>query len=285
MIPKLDEPTVLESFKKLSLDNLQKLIDEELKTLQKLKLRFKRSTINIGVVGRARQGKSRFLQSVSGLTRSEIPDGDREHCTGVRSTIYHKQDGSQKTHGLVWFHTEESFLEEIIKPYYEQLSLGDLPNIGEFAQNPLPELPEKFRQYAEYKAKYEHLKKYTDHFGRYYKLLGTTKDKALEITKEQIREHVAQDDENGNRNYFSYLAVKEVKIFCPFPQKEVGKIALIDLPGLGDTGIGDEARLVKTVGEDVDVIIAVFIKVRYAKILINKGLKPLACTSYDCTPL
>jgi hypothetical protein len=102
------------------------------------------------------------------------------------------------------------------------------------------------------------LKKYKDHFGRYYKLLGTTKDKALEITKEQIREYVAQDDENGNRNYFSYLAVKEVKIFCPFPQKEVGKIALIDLPGLGDTGIGDEARLVKTVGEDVDVII--FIK-------------------------
>jgi ATPase subunit of ABC transporter with duplicated ATPase domains len=146
MIPKLDEPTVSELFKKLSLDNLQKLIDEELKTLQKLKLRFKRSTINIGVVGRARQGKSRFLQSVSGLTRSEIPDGDREHCTGVRSTIYHKQDGSQKTHGLVWFHTEESFLEEIIKPYYEQLSLGNLPNIQDFAQNPLPELPEKFRQ-------------------------------------------------------------------------------------------------------------------------------------------
>jgi ATPase subunit of ABC transporter with duplicated ATPase domains len=93
LIPKLDDPIVLELFKKLSLDDLQKLIDEDLRALQKLKRRFKRSTLNIGVVGRARQGKSRFLQSVSGLTRSEIPDGDREHCTGVRSTIYHKQDG------------------------------------------------------------------------------------------------------------------------------------------------------------------------------------------------
>jgi hypothetical protein len=258
LIPKLDDPIVLELFKKLSLDDLQKLIDEDLRALQKLKRRFKRSTLNIGVVGRARQGKSRFLQSVSGLTRSEIPDGDREHCTGVRSTIYHKQDGSQKTHGLVYFHTQESFLEEIIKPYYEQLSLGNLPNIQDFARNSLPELPETSKKLAEYKAKYEHLKKYKDYFDKYFKFLGTTQDKPLEITKEQIREYVAQDDENGERIYFRYLAIKEVKIFCPFPQKEVGKIALIDLPGLGDTGIGDEARLVKTVGEDVDVII--FIK-------------------------
>ena len=33
------------------------------------------------------------------------------------------------------------------------------------------------------------------------------------------------------------------------------------------------------------ILIAVFIKVRYVQSLINKGLKPLACTSYDCTPL
>jgi len=40
-----------------------------------------------------------------------------------------------------------------------------------------------------------------------------------------------------------------------------------------------------TVQEAGNAIIAVFIKVRYGQSLINKGLKPLACTSYDCTPL
>ncbi|MEC4986890.1 MAG: hypothetical protein SAK42_22540, partial [Oscillatoria sp. PMC 1076.18] len=99
--------------------------------------------------------------------------------------------------------------------------------------------------------------KYKDNLGKYYKLLAKPEDKPLKITREEIRKYVAQDDENGQRNYFNYLAVKEVKIFCSFPQADLGKIALIDLPGLGDTGIGDQERLVKTLGADVDAIIFV----------------------------
>jgi len=38
---------------------------------------FSRSTLNIGVIGRARQGKSRLLQSLTGLGTEEIPSGDR----------------------------------------------------------------------------------------------------------------------------------------------------------------------------------------------------------------
>ena len=37
--------------------------------------------------------------------------------------------------------------------------------------------------------------------------------------------------------------------------------------------------------QNLTSIIAVFIKVRYGQSLIKKGLKLLACTSYDCTPL
>lgn len=258
IIPQLDNPVSVELLKKLDLNKLQSLIDSALEALSKLKRRFARTTLNIGVVGRARQGKSRLLQSISGLTGAEIPDGDREHCTGVRSTIYHNRNGNQETYGVVWFHSERSFLQEIITPYYAQLKLGTPPqSIQEFAQNDLPELPAALNTSAEYKAKYEHLKRYKDNLGKYYKLLGTTEAKALKITREQIREYVAQDNEQGDRIYFNYLAVKEVKIFCPFPQADIGQIALIDLPGLGDTGIGDQERLIKTVGEDVDVIIFV----------------------------
>lgn len=258
IIPQLDNPVSVELLKKLDLNKLQSLIDSALSALSKLKRRFARTTLNIGVVGRARQGKSRLLQSISGLTRTEIPDGDREHCTGVRSTIYHNRDDNQETYGVVWFHSERSFLQEIITPYYAQLQLGTPPqSIKEFAQNDLSELPAALKTFAEYKAKYEHLKRYKDNLGRYYKLLGTTKAEPLKITREQIREYVAQDNEQGERIYFNYLAVKEVKIICPFPQADIGQIALIDLPGLGDTGIGDQERLIKTVGEDVDVIIFV----------------------------
>ncbi|NES05814.1 MAG: hypothetical protein F6K22_25205, partial [Okeania sp. SIO2F4] len=54
-------------------------IATELEALAKLKVRFSRDTLNIGVVCRARQGKSRLLQSLTGLTTTEIPDGDRQH--------------------------------------------------------------------------------------------------------------------------------------------------------------------------------------------------------------
>lgn len=69
--------------------SLQRRISDELNTLRKLKRRFLRDTLNIGVIGRARQGKSLLLQTLSGLTSIQIPSGKGGHCTGVRSTIYH----------------------------------------------------------------------------------------------------------------------------------------------------------------------------------------------------
>ena len=43
------------------------------KECERLEKRFNRDTINISVVGRARQGKSRLLQSISGLRDEVIP--------------------------------------------------------------------------------------------------------------------------------------------------------------------------------------------------------------------
>ncbi|NET01016.1 MAG: hypothetical protein F6K61_10665 [Sphaerospermopsis sp. SIO1G1] len=260
IIPKIDNQEVVEKLKELDIRNLRIIVSKNLQLVKKLRLRLDRGTLNIGVVGRARQGKSRLLQSVTGLGTDEIPDGDREHCTGVRSTIYHRPDDSTNNYdfdALVWFHSPQSFMEEVIKPYYEDLQLGHLPEIASFGQNEIPELPQSLASFSEYQTKYEHLKKYRKHFQQYYRLLGTTNDKPLKIRKDKIREYVAQDDKDGNRNYVNYLAVKEVKIFSSFPQEDIGKIAVIDLPGLGDTGIGDENRLIKTVGEDVDLIIFV----------------------------
>ena len=135
---------------------LQGKIEAESRTLTKLKSRFARETLNIGVVGRARQGKSRLLQSLSGLTTTEIPDGDRQHCTGVRSTIFHNPDVS--AYGEVTFYSQRAFLHEVITPYYRELNLGAPPlSIDEFAATPLPPLPKELPGHAEPRAKYEHL--------------------------------------------------------------------------------------------------------------------------------
>lgn len=248
---KTQDEKVLGKLQEINFSDSKTKIQESLEKLSKLSSRFQRQTLNIGVVGRARQGKSRLLQSITGLVSGEIPDGDRQHCTGVRSTIRH--NSHVETYGEVWFYTERSFIHEIISPYYTALDLGQNPiSIQDFANNPLPTLR---LEGAENQAKYEHLKGYHIHFCEYSHLLKSPSPR--NIRQDEIRQYVAQDTLEGERIYFNYLAVKEVKIVCQFPNKELGQIAVVDMPGLGDTGIGDETRMVQALAEDVDFVLFV----------------------------
>ncbi|MBW4429163.1 MAG: hypothetical protein KME50_33385 [Nostoc desertorum CM1-VF14] len=195
------------------------------------------------------------MDNLTGLTSAEIPDGDDQHCTGVRSNIHHNPD--VEPYAEVWFHTERSFLDEVIAPYYEQLHLGSRPlSIQEFADFPLPELPRELgERQALAAAKYDHLCRYHQNFPKYRDAL--LEPSPYPIKRHQIREYVAQDTIDRRRIYFNYLAVREVKIICPFPNVDIGQIALVDMPGLGDTGIGDAERMIKILGQDIDVVLFV----------------------------
>jgi len=250
------------SLGELGLSEVRRTLQIERENLAKLKARFLRDTLNIGVVGRARQGKSLLLQSLTHLTRAEIPDGDRQHCTGVRSTIYHRADidlaeaKPTDTYAEVFFYSPPEFLSQVLQPYYQELQLGDVPkSLEAFANQPLPKLPSELQDYAEPKAKYEYLNRYRSKYAEYSSLLQQSVP--LRVPRGEIRKYVAQDNLNGDRIFFNYLAVREVKIFCPFPNLSVSQIALVDMPGLGDTGIGDEARLVQALGQDVDTVLFV----------------------------
>ena len=256
LIDKVDDPAIADKLGKIDYSDLKRTIEIELNALASLKSRFSRNTLNIGVVGRARQGKSRLLQSLTGLSQSEIPDGSGQHCTGVRSNIYHKLEVTEP-YAEVRFHNERSFLDEVIAPYYRQLELGRTPHtIQDFANNPLPKLPKELAEKSQAAAKYEHLYKY-------YQQIESYRDALLEssphrrISQNEIREYVAQDTMDGKRDYFNYLAVREVDIVCCFPHVDIGQIALVDMPGLGDTGIGDEERMIKTLGQDIDFVLFV----------------------------
>ncbi|MEM8722605.1 MAG: hypothetical protein AAGE84_25505 [Cyanobacteria bacterium P01_G01_bin.39] len=254
LIPQITEPEVQSNLQQLNFIQLQTQIQSQLAGLDLLKSRFNRDTINIGVIGRAGQGKSRLLQSLTGLSSNEIPTGDRGHCTGVRSTIQH-QPGID-TYGEITFHSEPSFLQEIIAPYYQDLDLGQVPySLDQFAHNPLPSCPAHLADTAVASGKYEYLQRYHQYLPQYRHLLN--KPIPIRIAKEQIREYVAQDNVAGERVYCNYLAVKEAKIFCTFPHPDVGQIALIDMPGLGDTGVGDESRLIEILAQDVDLVLFV----------------------------
>ncbi|MCB8777189.1 dynamin family protein [Planktothrix agardhii 1031] len=252
-----NEAKIVDKLNKIDFSSILSKIEEELRKLHKLRIRFARQTLNIGVVGRMKQGKSTLLQTLSGLSDHEIPARSGKACTAVRSTIYHQPENL--TEALVTFHTEESFLQEVILPYFDHKKLANiLPKTPPQSLDDFPriQLSPDLLQGNDATTNTIYKRLYDDYylnFNDYSPFIGK---QPIRITKEKIREYVAQEEENGKLTDSKHLAVRKVEISCPFPNaNEIGKIALVDLPGLGDFKLGDEKLMLTTLEEEVDVVL------------------------------
>ncbi len=237
------------------LDDADKLVNEAVKRQEELKhlqKRLTRNTLNIAVIGRARQGKSRLLQSITGLTAEEIPDSNLDFCTGVRSDIINED--TDVTYAVVHFLSEEKFLADNVAPYFAELKKSEknifsVPNsISAFKNFPLPELSSL--NDTAMKQALNNLLEIQKNLPKFENLLG---QRQTQIKKHEIRDYVAHDNKEG-KEIFNYLAVESVEIFCRFPNEDVGSLRLIDLPGLGDIRIGDVARVVNALRDQVDLV-------------------------------
>ena len=154
-------------------DEIIAKIADEKGRLALLSARFTRPTLNIGVTGRAGQGKSTLLQKLTGLTTTEIPSGDKGHCTGAPSIIVNHD--SKETFAEITFHTEQSFLNSVIAPFFKRLKPAISPyTLDQFAN---VQLPEKERIVAESQhpaTDVEHLKK-LQHFQKNLAWISTGK--------------------------------------------------------------------------------------------------------------
>ncbi len=229
-------------------DDLLAGIAHEKGRLALLSGRYSRPTLNIGVVGQARQGKSQLLQSITGLSPNEIPSGDGGHCTGAPSVVVNHQG---ETFANLTFHSESSFLENVIQPFFARLNLTGCPSMIEgLKTTPIPkEGSEEARKYGATET--EHLKKlliFQENIDSYKDLLGGAKRR---IEKDQIRDFVAQED-LLKKPIYKWIAVQLAEIYCEFPHADVGNIALADTPGLGDFQSGAEQRLAATIGSRLD---------------------------------
>jgi len=211
--------------------------------LEQLRSRFDRNTFNIGIVGNARQGKSTFLQSLTGLTNAEIPTAAAGHCTGSPSIIVNNTE----IYAEVEFYTTEEFLSDVIRPFYTTLGLGESPaSVNDF-RRPLPKKEFNVTQ----EGLFAELKKRQERINAYENLLNK---QPIRIRQEEFREYIAQQDVTG-APLSKWIAVKMVTIHCPFLVSDVGRVAVCDTPGLGDFICGAEANLVYNIGRHIDAVV------------------------------
>lgn len=244
----IEDPTFAQ---KIELANPQQVLSQLeacIAECNRLEKRFNRETINISVVGRARQGKSRLLQSISGLPNEIIPADDGGDCTGAKSII---TNSNEPIRAIVSFYSEAEIINAV-NDYLKALNTGLV--IGRLAQIPsidLASIDKSIKTGADKSSLFGHLKKYVQFFDSYSSHLGTT----LSITEpSEIRRYTSQYLNNNEKTY-EYLGVKEVRIFTRFNYPEAGKIQLVDTIGLFDTALGLEKKMMSTLSDDSDAAI------------------------------
>ncbi len=229
----------------MPLAGIREEVTELTAAIVSLTKRFSKETINIGVAGKARQGKSTLLQQISGLTTKEIPTSDELPCTGAKSKIYHSEEAP---YAKIEFYAKEEFLKEILHAYYDKLNLSKPFTLKRFADL-LPVLEESRADDRNLdKAIYEKLKFIHEAFPSFSDLLSKA-PKTLGL--DEIIDYVTQSDGRTR-----YLAVKTANIYTKFPNHDVTGLCLVDLPGL-EAAQGHEKKLVSSLEYEVDSVIFV----------------------------
>lgn len=231
------------------------------KKYQEIISRFSKDEINIAVVGNARQGKSRFLQSISSLNDNIIPAFASDDCTGASSVI-RNVPGQEGVKAEITFMTETEMIQ-CIQKYLDRIYGEDKKKITSFREIgnlPLDSLENEMPEGSPNVTYFEHLKKYVKHFKEWSVLVNEGK-KVITEPKE-IQQYVAQhndkeEEEIGREDYYNYLAVKDVVISCQFQNPETGKIVIRDTIGLGDTSLGIEDKMLNAIGNHSDAAIIV----------------------------
>jgi hypothetical protein len=252
------DPDILDLVSEARSEDLRKAIRSAITDLHAVQARLARETVNIGVSGQARVGKSTLLQSISGLGDDQIPAGSGLPVTAVRSRIYHS---AKRRQAVLTMHTFESFAADVLRPYHDELGVPDVPADGEAFR--------RFRYPAEDElAKAKHATSLGIHkrllemqasFPSYEPLLtGEAKTVSLDGLRRFVAYPTADEfrDSSGSPPR-PYLAVRDAAIYTPFPLTRVERLGITDLPGLGELAPGAEHHHVAGLRDAVDVVVLV----------------------------
>mgnify|MGYP006066772495 FL=1 len=262
--------------------------------IERLISRFERKTINVSAVGDSRSGKSRFMQTVSGLDNDCIPSFEGSFCTGVRSIIQNKD--VEMPEAVITLKTEQDVINEINEKL-EYMTAGKMNILS------LDELTAAFGESLVSAVRNDEEKdmargRVADFINMYIggdqgeesvkewkeliKINGTDADlpvlEKYKLTvrdpekrefvcrdKSEIRKFVAKrdsgtEDKNGTDAlpFYRYIAVQGAVIYARFVLTEMTQLRLVDTVGLGDLAEGTTEKMHKVIGGESDAVIYFF---------------------------
>lgn len=240
-------------------------IDKALAECDKVEKRFSRDSISISVVGKARIGKSRLLQSISNLTDLVIPAFPETDCTGAVSIIENKAGmfdnapEGMKQEAHLTFKTEDqmiktvqTYLDKLIPVEKGRIIIRRLSEIGD--KTLIDRVTAKMVSGRAENVLLRYLKAYVEHYDEWAPLVVKKSDVIRKDT--EIATYVAQN--NGVVNgeyYYKYLAVDTCRIYCTFDYRDAGKITLIDTVGLGNNSLGIAEDMLEVINDKSDAVV------------------------------
>lgn len=259
-----EQPEVRDALARIDDSEIGKNLGEARVLLGSVKARLSRNTVNVGVSGRARVGKSTLLQSVSGLTDNQVPTGDDINVTAVRSRIFH----ASAPRALLTFHSRSSFLEEVVWPYFTELEVVPAPtSIDAFTDLDLVAEMESRRATTD-GGLTVHVESLWSRLIQIQEAVPSIKQHLdqgeLTLTDlDKLRPYVAyptkeQDKAEVERREVAprdYLAVRDCRIESPFPETAVDRLGIVDLPGLGEVASGIDDKILTGLRDEVDVVL------------------------------
>ena len=254
---------------------------EAVRLLRVLEARLDRDTVNVGVSGQARVGKSTLLQAVSGLGDDQIPTGRALPVTAVRSRIFHTPDLRRATLRL---HSFDTFVTDVVAPYHAELDIAGLPATPDEFRNwtyPKPSQPpgsptsdgrdgrvEGLRLTAapddapgdkpSWVTMLNRVRAMQASFPTYeHDLTGGERVLPLEELRPWVAYPTNAEEQAPGPITRRYLAVRDVRIDCPFPHAQVRHLGIVDLPGLGEFAARADQHHVDGLQNEVDAVLLV----------------------------